>query len=183
MATRLAENGTYTVAVVEAGGFYELENGNLTIVPGYYSQNLGHASVDWNFKTTPQASLENQTFDYARGKTLGGRYVKEVFSLSELEAYMCTTVPLSTSWPIIEERDNHMPHGQMQWMINPTLSTLSFLFSKRASTTHHRTTNISVQQTLPFLRQMLPLSRVLMVPSTFLTLTGLHRSLLGANLL
>jgi hypothetical protein len=32
MATRLAENGTYTVAVVEAGGFYELENGNLTIV-------------------------------------------------------------------------------------------------------------------------------------------------------
>ncbi|KAI4762587.1 alcohol oxidase [Aureobasidium sp. EXF-3400] len=72
MATRLAENGTYTVAVVEAGGFYELENGNLTIVPGYYSQNLGHPSVDWNFKTTPQVGLENQTFDYARGKTLGG---------------------------------------------------------------------------------------------------------------
>jgi choline dehydrogenase len=72
MATRLAENGIYTVAVVEAGGFYELENGNLTIVPGYYNQNLGHPSVDWNFKTTPQAGLENQTFDYARGKTLGG---------------------------------------------------------------------------------------------------------------
>jgi choline dehydrogenase len=29
--------------------------------------------VDWNFKTTPQAGLQNQTFDYARGKTLGGR--------------------------------------------------------------------------------------------------------------
>lgn len=72
MATRLAENGIYTVAVVEAGGFYELENGNLTIVPGYYNQNLGHPSVDWNFKTTPQAGLENETFDYARGKTLGG---------------------------------------------------------------------------------------------------------------
>ncbi|KAG9949366.1 alcohol oxidase, partial [Aureobasidium melanogenum] len=72
IATRLAENGTYTVAVVEAGGFYELENGNLTIVPGYYNQNLGHPSVDWNFMTVPQQALHNQTFDYARGKTLGG---------------------------------------------------------------------------------------------------------------
>ncbi|KAH0032186.1 alcohol oxidase, partial [Aureobasidium melanogenum] len=72
IATRLSENGTYTVAVVEAGGFYELENGNLTIVPGYYSQNLGHPSVDWDFETVPQLALNNQTFDYARGKTLGG---------------------------------------------------------------------------------------------------------------
>jgi len=87
MATRLAENGTYTVAVVEAGGFYELENGNLTIVPGYYSQNLGHPSVDWNFKTTPQASLENQTFDYARGRTLGGRYARHKPALSRHEAH------------------------------------------------------------------------------------------------
>ena len=61
--------------MVEAGGFYELENGNLTIVPGYYNQNLGHPSVDWNFMTVPQQALHNQTFDYARGKTLGGRYV------------------------------------------------------------------------------------------------------------
>lgn len=87
MATRLAENGTYTVAVVEAGGFYELENGNLTIVPGYYNQNLGRPSVDWNFKTTPQASLENQTFSYDRGKTLGGRYTNRITNASENEAH------------------------------------------------------------------------------------------------
>ncbi|KAI4728742.1 alcohol oxidase [Aureobasidium sp. EXF-10728] len=72
MATRLAENGTYTVAVVEAGGFYELENGNLTIVPGYFTDNLGHPSVDWKFNTTEQTDLNNQTFEYPRGKTLGG---------------------------------------------------------------------------------------------------------------
>jgi choline dehydrogenase len=94
MATRLAENGTYTVAVIEAGGFYELENGNLTIVPGYYSQNLGHPSVDWNFKTTLQVGLENQTFDYARGKTLGGRYAIESVYSSEHEAYRVPTVLL-----------------------------------------------------------------------------------------
>ncbi|GAB7355471.1 hypothetical protein MBLNU459_g5970t3 [Dothideomycetes sp. NU459] len=72
IATRLAENGTFSVAVVEAGGFYELENGNLTVTPGYYTNNLGHPSVDWNFETTPQPAALNQTFRYDRGKTLGG---------------------------------------------------------------------------------------------------------------
>jgi choline dehydrogenase len=68
--------------VVEAGGFYELENGNLTIVPGYYNQNLGHPSVDRDFETVPQLALNNQTFDYARGKTLGGRWVEEADKLA-----------------------------------------------------------------------------------------------------
>lgn len=34
LATRLAE-GNVTVAVVEAGGLYETDNGNLSVVPGY----------------------------------------------------------------------------------------------------------------------------------------------------
>lgn len=74
IANRLAENDTFSVAVIEAGGFYELENGNLTMVPAYYQQNLGHPSIDWDFQTTPQAAAVNQTFTYDRGKTLGGRY-------------------------------------------------------------------------------------------------------------
>ena len=94
MATRLAENGTYTVAVIEAGGFYELENGNLTIVPGYYNQNLGHPSVDWNFMTTPQAGLQDQTFSYARGKTLGGRYAKHMINLLDYNTYKFVTAQL-----------------------------------------------------------------------------------------
>lgn len=73
VASRLAENGTYTVAVIEAGGFYEVENGNLTEIPAYYSDNLGHVGVDWNFKTVPESATGNQTFDYDRGRTLGGR--------------------------------------------------------------------------------------------------------------
>lgn len=36
LATRLAE-GNASVAVVEAGGLYETDNGNLSVVPGYVS--------------------------------------------------------------------------------------------------------------------------------------------------
>jgi choline dehydrogenase len=35
VAMRLAENTSYTVAVVEAGGFYQIENGNQSVVPAY----------------------------------------------------------------------------------------------------------------------------------------------------
>ena len=34
-ATRLAQDGRYSIAVIEAGGFYELENGNRSVVPRY----------------------------------------------------------------------------------------------------------------------------------------------------
>ena len=74
MANRLAANGTFTVAVVEAGGFYEFESGNLTVTPEYYSDDVGQPSIDWLFQTT-QPAVQNQTFKYDRGKTLGGRYV------------------------------------------------------------------------------------------------------------
>ncbi|CZT53266.1 related to choline dehydrogenase [Rhynchosporium secalis] len=72
LAYRLAENRNFTVAVVEAGGFYEQENGNRTLVPGYYVPNIEGALTNWNFKTLPQAQLANDTVAYARGKTLGG---------------------------------------------------------------------------------------------------------------
>jgi hypothetical protein len=80
-----------TVALVEAGGFYEvrlssrllgrhvsdsrsqIEASNLTVVPAYYADNIGGPLVDWNFKTTPQPQLNDQRAPYTRGKTLGGR--------------------------------------------------------------------------------------------------------------
>lgn len=42
VAYRLAEDGKYTVAVVEAGGFYQLESGNQSVVP---SNNYQFASL------------------------------------------------------------------------------------------------------------------------------------------
>lgn len=78
VAMRLAEDPSYTVAVVEAGGFYQIENGNLTVVPAYnvefaaINDLTANPTVDWGFVTTPQAGANNRTLHYARGKTLGG---------------------------------------------------------------------------------------------------------------
>ena len=61
IAARLAEDGTRSVAVVEAGTFYEIGNGNLSQIPVYGPAFSGKAVteatplVDWGFFTTPQA--------------------------------------------------------------------------------------------------------------------------------
>ncbi len=60
LATRLAENPTISVAVIEAGGFYEVDNGNRSTVPGYANFYTGsdpknyNPLVDWGFTTVPQ---------------------------------------------------------------------------------------------------------------------------------
>ncbi|CAG7918653.1 unnamed protein product [Penicillium olsonii] len=78
IASRLAENQTVSVAVIEAGGFYESDNGNYSIVPGYAGYYTGsdpadfQPLVDWGFSTVPQTALGGRVLHYARGKTLGG---------------------------------------------------------------------------------------------------------------
>ena len=60
IATRLAEDPAISVAVVEAGGFYETDNGNRSVVPGYGNFYTGadpnnyQPLVDWGFVTEPQ---------------------------------------------------------------------------------------------------------------------------------
>jgi choline dehydrogenase len=80
LATRLALNGSYSVAVVEAGSFYELDNGNYSQRPSGVTRSADaspdlstvNGLIDWRFLTTPQAGLLNRTAHYARGKCLGG---------------------------------------------------------------------------------------------------------------
>ena len=61
LATRLAEQQTGSVAVIEAGGFYEIGNGNLSQVPAtdnYYAgkaKNDWQPMIDWGYITAPQA--------------------------------------------------------------------------------------------------------------------------------
>ena len=61
LATRLAENSSISVAVIEAGGFYEADDGNISTTPAYdifYSgtdPNDTNPLVDWGFVTQPQA--------------------------------------------------------------------------------------------------------------------------------
>ena len=63
IATRLAQNASNSVAVVEAGGFYEIDNGNLSVVPSTSAYFTGadindtNPLVDWSFVTTPQPVL------------------------------------------------------------------------------------------------------------------------------
>ncbi|KAL4765822.1 GMC family oxidoreductase [Aspergillus foveolatus] len=78
LASRLSENSTVRVAVIEAGTFYERVTGNESIIPGNGGLYEGKAAsitnplVEWGFMTTPQAGLNNQSIHYPRGKTLGG---------------------------------------------------------------------------------------------------------------
>ena len=78
LASRLSEDSKTTVAIVEAGGFYEQLDGNLSQIPAldvrWTSKSPSDVNplVDWGFNTTPQAGAFNQIIHYARGKALGG---------------------------------------------------------------------------------------------------------------
>ena len=61
LATRLVEQQAGSVAVIEAGGFYEIGNGNISQVPALDGTYSGRAKtdwqpmIDWGYITTPQA--------------------------------------------------------------------------------------------------------------------------------
>jgi hypothetical protein len=80
MANRLSENSSISVAVIEAGGYYEQDNPTLSTVPALGINGVGSDPqdtnpVDWGFVTTPQTGAKNRKIHYARGKCLGGTYV------------------------------------------------------------------------------------------------------------
>jgi choline dehydrogenase len=76
IARRLSQQ--HTVAVIGAGSFYVMDNGNLTEIPADASYYLGkeplyqNPLVDWRQMTTPQNGLEGKAVLYPQGKTLGG---------------------------------------------------------------------------------------------------------------
>ncbi|KAL8787181.1 MAG: hypothetical protein Q9195_007872 [Heterodermia aff. obscurata] len=65
IASRLAKNPDTSVAVIEAGGFYEIDNGNGSVIPALAPlQHVGSLPndtqplIDWGFVTVPQAWAE-----------------------------------------------------------------------------------------------------------------------------
>lgn len=79
IASRLAE--VASVGVIEAGGFYQQDNGNYSVVPfGSLQSPLVYSTedyskqplVDWDLFSIPQKHAGNRRIHYARGKTLGG---------------------------------------------------------------------------------------------------------------
>lgn len=83
LATRLAENTSLTVAVIEAGGSYEEDFSNISVVPGlgltydtpFTLFTNAYPAVDWGLNTAHQEALNDQMYHYWRGRTLGGRYL------------------------------------------------------------------------------------------------------------
>lgn len=74
---RLAEAG-YSVAIVEAGLYFEIAKPVLGTTPGGDIIGIGSSildsvpTVDWEFLTEPQTGANNREVHYARGKCLGG---------------------------------------------------------------------------------------------------------------
>lgn len=74
IATRLAQNN-FKVALIEAGGYYELES--VAEVPAADVLPVGSDpatdwTVDWGFVTRDQPGANGRPVHYARGKCLGG---------------------------------------------------------------------------------------------------------------
>ncbi len=79
LANRLSTK--FTIAVFEAGGFYEAVDNGTAQVPGLDIFGAGMrpsdlVDTDWRFVTQPQAGANGRELHYARGKCLGGRCVQ-----------------------------------------------------------------------------------------------------------
>ncbi|KAH0493232.1 hypothetical protein TgHK011_008147 [Trichoderma gracile] len=69
IASRLAQDGRFTVGVLEAGG---PANGREYVdIPGYFGKSLG-SDIDWKFRSAPLAEVGGKTLMCPRGKALGG---------------------------------------------------------------------------------------------------------------
>lgn len=81
LASRLAATSA-AVAVIEAGGFYEVENGNNSVVPLYSLTGIAFIDpspsftpqplMDWSLVSEPIPGADGRQVHYAQAKTLGG---------------------------------------------------------------------------------------------------------------
>lgn len=79
MAARLSEDPNVSVAVIEAGSYYQITNPLLSSTPAGDIAWSGSASkdvnpgVDWGFMSAAQSGANGRSIHYPRGKCLGGR--------------------------------------------------------------------------------------------------------------
>ncbi|KAF5368019.1 hypothetical protein D9758_004328 [Tetrapyrgos nigripes] len=72
IANRLTENSNTSVLVIEAGGFHENPQDMNITIPFLTTHASPGGPFDWNYTTTPQTGVSNQTIAYPRGFVLGG---------------------------------------------------------------------------------------------------------------
>ena len=68
VASRLSEDATVSVALIEAG---PPDRGRVFELPGLYSL-AQKSSFDWDFETEPEPALDRRRAYLPRGKVLGG---------------------------------------------------------------------------------------------------------------
>lgn len=69
LASRLSENGKYTVCLIEAGP----RDRNLWIhIPIGYGKTMFHKTLNWGFHTDPDVNMLGRRIYWPRGRTLGG---------------------------------------------------------------------------------------------------------------
>ena len=69
IASRLSENGRYTVALLEAGG---RDTYPWIHIPIGYFKTMGNPLTDWCYQTERDPGLNNRSIKWPRGKVLGG---------------------------------------------------------------------------------------------------------------
>ncbi|KAI0654269.1 GMC oxidoreductase [Cubamyces menziesii] len=84
LATRLSEDASTIVGVIEAGDWNP--NVDAINVPGLCGSILGNSKYDWSFNTTPQRHLGGRSVFQPRGKALGGSSMESCTCLSSLDA-------------------------------------------------------------------------------------------------
>lgn len=121
IASRLAEFAS--VAVIEAGGVYEQDNGNQSVVPSlglvmpflattevYPKQPL----VDWGLVSSAQAGAGSRKIHYAQGKTLGGS------SALNTMAYLRGTLGSYQRWADVVGDQSYTFQELLQYFIKST---------------------------------------------------------------
>ena len=96
LAARLAQDPAgYSVAVVEAGSFYEFQHGNLTQVPGYNGWSVQPdktlpSLIEWDVETTPQVV----------GKSFKGHLNSGLMSLGSQWPYFALCSGAGVRWDV-----------------------------------------------------------------------------------
>ncbi|KAJ7195916.1 alcohol oxidase [Mycena pura] len=87
VASRLTDNKDVTVAVLEAG--FNAEGLQEVFVPGLIGSGIAFTTLDWSYKTVPQANLNGRTLTVNAGKGLGGSTLinSMIFPRAEKEQY------------------------------------------------------------------------------------------------
>ncbi|KAI0828690.1 GMC oxidoreductase [Trametes gibbosa] len=96
LATRLSEDPSVVVGVLEAGEWHPTEEG--ISIPGLCGSLLGNSQYDWSFPTVAQKHINNRTVRQPRGKGLGGSSMASIRRRASAREYDAFQVLGNQGW-------------------------------------------------------------------------------------